>query len=434
MGELNTKKLERIMKKLGGENIATSNNLESTFLDKIEELADGGSAIGGGTGSTGSGGTTVSKKSFNIYLSETEPEAKEGVWIETPKTYTGVKFYKNDNFYGIGEVTDITIPYGYSSGQSAVRVGDYLYFFGSNVGTYSYKVYKYNLKTKQFTEIENTLNKPFARSSVVAHGTDIYINGANAKDHYWLFCKFDTITDTFTDLGDTNFPSALGSTVVVGDYLYAFGGSYDVKYRYQAYKYSIKDGTWTQLTNIATQFFAGQAVANGTDIYLFYGTDAYKFDTLTETYTTLANIPYTYKDAGAIYANGGIYLMGCSTAEAINDIYRYDIASNTYTKVNELIQDFRLGTVIEYEGVFYLFGGHTTLTSVVKLDLSSPLFADNTILISQQSNTYKATLFKNVENLNIEFSRIGFYDVETMQILDSLPTYYGDGTTWTKIN
>lgn len=48
MAELNTTKLNRIMKKLGGDEITARNNLESTFLDEIDKLADnagGGSDI-----------------------------------------------------------------------------------------------------------------------------------------------------------------------------------------------------------------------------------------------------------------------------------------------------------------------------------------------------------------------------------------------------
>ena len=75
--------------------------------------------------------------------------------------------------------------------------------------------------------------------------------------------------------------------------------------------------TWSAIdetTLIPYRFYNGSAVAVGTDIYLLGGYESlkytYKYNTLTDTYTQLANIPYNFSSSSAATVGTNIYLFG----------------------------------------------------------------------------------------------------------------------------
>ena len=91
-----------------------------------------------------------------------------------------------------------------------------------------------------------------------------------------------------------------GSAVAVGTDIYLFGSD-DSSYYTTAYKYNTLTDTYTKLTNIpSNSFYSGSAVVIGTDVYLLGGVNsnnrrkAYKYDTLSNIYTSLTNIPYDF--------------------------------------------------------------------------------------------------------------------------------------------
>mgnify|MGYP003319910308 FL=1 len=69
-----------------------------------------------------------------------------------------------------------------------------------------------------------------------------------------------------------------------------------------------------QLTDVPYEFYSGSAIAMGTDIYLLggfsSGTTAYKYDTLTDTYTQTVTIPYSFSGRCACSLSDSIYLFG----------------------------------------------------------------------------------------------------------------------------
>lgn len=83
----------------------------------------------------------------------------------------------------------------------------------------------------------------------------------------------------------------------VGTNIYLFGFGTNEPKCYYAYKYNTLTKTFTQISNIPTAFYQGSATSIGTDIYLCSGNGVaskyiYKYDTLTDTYTKLANASY----------------------------------------------------------------------------------------------------------------------------------------------
>ena len=147
-----------------------------------------------------------------------------------------------------------------------------------------------------------------------------------------------------------------------------------------------------QLTDVPYEFYSGSAIAMGTDIYLLggfsSGTTAYKYDTLTDTYTQTVTIPYSFSGRCA-----------CSLSDSI-----------------------------------YLFGGNNYPTKVQVLKFTTKSFDDKSIVLLN-GLTYKTQLLSNDlfdNSVKYTFNDVWLYEDENGLITD-IPTYYGDGTQWINI-
>ena len=334
----------------------------------------------------------------NIFVQSTEPTSKDGIWLQTNDyTMSGVIAYQNTipnetwNTTKMAQVTDIPYRFTYSSGTS---IGTDIYLFGSTFSSDYRKAYKYNTLTDTYTQLTN-IPYDFYRGAVVAIGTDIYLFGSlnNLNNNY----KYNTLTDTYTQLTDIPYDFSNGTAVVIGTDIYLFG-SYDnnsgsLDNVTKNYKYNTLTDTYTQLTNIPYAFYGGSAVAIGTDIYLFGSASsgdyrkAYKYNTLTDTYTQLTNIPYDFYGGVAVSINSieEIYLLGSSLN--VNKIGIFELKS------------------IEYE--------------------------DNQIVITQGTPTYLTKILPNNSNLTYYFNDAWIY-TDQDGLIQNIPTYYGDGTSWIK--
>lgn len=167
--------------------------------------------------------------------------------------------------------------------------------------------------------------------------------------------------------GNTSIPtefihsSVSINTPIIDGYAYLFGSTRSSSYYKYAYKYSLKEKTYTRITDIPYEFRSGSIVSIGTDIYLFGGggntTTAYKYDTLTDTYTSLAKIPYAFRYGSAVadVNNGLIHLLGDTSNSTYH--YTYDISSDTYISYSTLPVSFYYSSaVINKNGDIYILG------------------------------------------------------------------------------
>jgi len=153
-----------------------------------------------------------------------------------------------------------------------------------------------------------------------------------------------------------------GSAVVVSTNIYLFG-SYSSSYQNYAYKYDTLTNTYTKLKNTPYVCFSGSAVVVGTDVYLFgsgsgsgsYSTYAYKYDTLTNTYTQLTNIPYQFSYGQTVNIGTDIYLFGSGSYPTY--AYKYDTLTNTYTQLTNIPYQLYKGSAVAIDTDIYLFGG-----------------------------------------------------------------------------
>ena len=165
-----------------------------------------------------------------------------------------------------------------------------------------------------------------------------------------------------------------GSGAKVGDYLYYFGGWGISGSTTISFKYHIPTQTCTRLPDSPTAIQWGIAnVVIDTDIYIGgepSNTNFYKFDTITETYTKLANSPNKLYGSAAvvtsdqkyIYAFGGIYDYNYHPYYNM----KYDIENNKWTYTQNNPQRFGGGAAFAYGDYIYfpcprLFSNWTTV-------------------------------------------------------------------------
>ena len=226
-----------------------------------------------------------------------------------------------------------------------------------------------------------------------------------------------------------------GSAVAIGTDVYLLGGQGNYT---AAYKYDTLTDTYTQLTNIPYDFSYGSAVAIGTNIYLFGSSNsshkqtAYKYDTLTDTYTQLTNIPYKFLRGSAVAIGTNVYLLGGSESSA--KAYKYDTLTDTYTQLTDIPYSFYYGSAVFTGTDIYLFGGEGGSTKVQVMAMIPNNYGNKSIVISQGGYSKKTDIGSTgIANAKFYYDRV-YYQDENGNLLNTIPTYNGNGTEWTKIS
>lgn len=385
-------------------------------------------------------GTLEPSADINIFTQTTEPTTKEGIWLNTNNSFDSIQFTDNvvaGEEWDLEKITSYpSIPYnfsGYNCGITSVGTDVYLFGFGGS-NPNCYLAYKYDTLTNSFTQISN-IPTAFYQGSVTSIGTNIYLcsgSGVAAKYVY----KYDTLTGVYTKLADASYMSYTCKVTSVGNCIYIYNGT-------TASKYDVTTQKSTRLTDVPYNFY-GSVVSVGTDIYLLGAntyditTASYKYDTLTDTYTKIANLPYYFSYGGvAVSSKTNIYLFGGSSARTGGqDAYRYDTLTDTYTKISDIPYKFTDygGAVPVGDSKIYLFGGRSNPTKIQSLDIITVDFDDNSLVV-QNGTDYKTQLYTNnkVDGrvLNYFANVYTYTDANGLQQIYN--TYYGNGTSWVQI-
>ena len=391
----------------------------------------------------GSGGIGI-----NIFAQETEPETKDGIWLQTNKTYENVAFTSILTEWE-SNTSRTKIPFSFKAGGGG-KVGDYVYLFGGSGNTSA--AYKYNISTNAYTKLTNVPNgKSFTPSCVV--GEDIYLCGLYNST---AFYKFNTVTEKYTTLASS--PTALsGATFVnAGDNLYTFGRDDGVNGA-NIYKYSITNNSWSKLSVTTPVPYAyPQPFAIGTDIYMVSmrvhqngsiqaPTTNYVFDTVTETFRTLTTTPPSGFIASAVYADSEcVYLFGGENGSTTN--YKYLPSQDMYIQLSNQPYGFSHSNVVVKSGdELMVFGGSANPTNVLSMYMKEPnpiTYNGDAIVIYTKVNatdtdkSFKlfdlGDLFLNFEEHNTFYFDDVTYRFVTGEFDNTIPTYYGDGTQWIK--
>lgn len=376
----------------------------------------------------------------NIFIQETEPETKEGIWVKANKKLDKViieknRFYPGDLKYSGTNSSGIAfkqIPYQFYYG-SVAAVGTNVFLFGGASSRTSN--YKYDLQANTF-ESKTSIPIRFNSSSVVAISTDIYIIGSayNGADFYKLY-KYDTLTDTYTQLSDMPISaSAQNQAVAIGTDIYLYD-TYQKLYKYDTLLDSYEE------VGELPYLYRAKAVAIGTDIYLISDNKLYKYDTITNTYvenTLPAGFP-TNLVAGALLAiDTNIYILGGGDSNNISKykfVYKYDTVKNTCVELSDMPNNFGAGAGVVIDNVIYLFGGNSTKSVVQSYKETENMYTENNALILyEEEDKYSTQLFTSdlfSDRVLYNFNDVAYHTIES-GIDSTLPTYYGTGTEWVK--
>lgn len=252
--------------------------------------------------------------------------------------------------------TDTPMNYPRSS-LNAMAIGTKGYAIGGiNIGTSDVHGYTEEYQTVDVgvSTYEMTIDTKLSTEKVEDTGTE--------PIETWSTKTFATVPYSF-DKGSC----AIG----IGDSIYLFGGS-SGDAATTAYRYDTLTDNYIKLTNIPYRFMYGSAAAIGTDIYLFgsntqvggIDNQSYKYDTLANTYTRLQDIPINSFNYGSASAVGNkIYLFGGGNVGSGNVrvlAYEYDVLTDSYKSLENIPYIFMEGRSISIGTDIYLFGSNVS--------------------------------------------------------------------------
>lgn len=430
---------------LGDNNLISSNIKKDVSIFGVE-----GSYEGSGGGST----------DYNVYVQNSEPTSKNGVWIKG-NSYSG-KVYFSPTIAKQGTFLDGNFSFMNQSdaiiGQCIV--GDYMYVFGTSANT----SYRYSLKNLSKTTISAVpllyANNSGIRTIYCEKHNSIYVcylgyaNGSGQK-RYLVIYEYDIGTNNFTQV--CNYEIAYSSS---GDYCRCIA-LYDDKI--QAYIIAAKKKllididtkVQTTLTNF-TSFPTTNAYGifySGKYIYLsdsFHGLarttfSVYKYDITTNTtetknfnniftdYLGTSSYPSWYiailgdKVYVFFYSNkdrrliGGIFDWNTGVGEVItSDIY---MPSSLYPSS---IYRQAIMPTLTTDKVYWHWNGFDTWAFQMTENNTEGL-TNNSALIIQDLSGLHTTTIEDSSRLTI-----GIKDayIVNNNNLESETTFYGDGEKW----
>lgn len=382
----------------------------------------------------------------NIFVQETEPEIKDGFWfknteeIEIKKTIA--KKYFADFIVGNGEWKGvdeyITLPYTGALGWDCTKVGNFIYLFGTDAQPN--QAYKYDYINNVITQLPDTPEKS-QRCMVSAVGTDVYIigGGMNSQSVKTIY-KFDTLNETYSLCNPRlSQITSLGSSVTVGTDIYIFGGyaGNSPTPQQKAYKYDTLTDTLTSLLDIPYKFAQHRSVEYNGDIFLFggmyYPKVVYKYNIATNTYTYLGsdyNIPFDFSLGIMEKVGNKVYMFSQSKEGCIFDLdnYTYEMLEpSPYT-----IMHLTSSLVFKNTNCKILVIGEG---QIVSYDFPLEILTDNSLILSTNGSNKSTKLYNDEKldgNLPIHFEDVGLYTNENGYLLD-LERYYGNSKEWVKI-
>lgn len=412
--------------------LGDSNLISSNIKKDVSIFGVNGSYEGSGGGST----------DYNVYVQNSEPTSKNGVWIKDSSTFSGAKFF--DYATATGEFLEASNFDFLKTGEVDVGqaiVDNMMYIFAKN-GTSSYRV---NLSTK----VKTSISVPAISSTVVGLGTCVYQNKIyvfaddTSKTYFYVY---DPATDTNSGLKQAgNYISGingLGCYAFEGK-IYVVGGSHNDMY-YNVFNVETqKFENNNKLEWLSQVYGMSQISGCGQYVYYVYGLLSgrkvlARFDITTKKFTNLftniekASIPYATTDYIYLFipSSSGAsfyykYDLSTNTVETIPTQNKYYLSSGVYQASN-VVNSLMLNT---QNGILYFRTSGGNVSSSGMQFTPSPeteALANNTVAVVQSN--YKNSI-KIEDNSNLHISIDNVY-LKTENGLESKTTFLGDGTQW----
>jgi len=236
-----------------------------------------------------------------------------------------------------------TMPFSFSKAGGAAVGTDIYVLDGPDI-------FKYDTEADSVSTMTATTPNTGPIYSVCdSVGTDIFF----IEDNSNVVHKFDTINDSVTtNIGTIPTDTKESSAASIGDVLYvsSFNNT-------KIEKFDTSTNTGSTVNNLPNGYRLGAVAAVGDSVYHLGGFDGsyadeiYEYDTIADTVTTKSSLPGANGRVDADSLNGKIYTMGgWDGSSARNEIFEFDPVSNTSTsKSATLPSSLDFGTVVAVE-------------------------------------------------------------------------------------
>ena len=388
-------------------------------------------------------GDESSALSLNVFTQETEPETKEGIWIQTANPHQSVsiattEIVESSESETIEWKSNIDLPYDFKNG-SAVVYNNEIHILGGEIT--STRKYHYKFDGAKWTKL-STLPYDFYSGTAVVYNNEIHILGSSSESHYKDHYKFDGAT--WTKLSTLPYKFYSGTAVVYNNEIHILGTSASSSLYKLHYKF---DGTtWSKASTLPYNFYYGTAVVYNNEIHIFGGGNSstrkyhYKFDGAK--WTKLSTLPYDFYHCSAVvYNNNEIHILGGGTPNVNTGTYHYKFDGTTWSEISTLPHDFKNGSAVIYNGKIHILGGSNSLIKDSTYMLSSidNVNASKIVIYQNPSNgtgIYATNFISGVpitgENNKFPSGFDNVYYIDDFGNMEKSPTYYGDGTQWIK--
>ena len=226
-------------------------------------------------------------------------------------------------------------------------------------------IYKFDTVTETTTTVENTLPQSCAQQGLVLIGDTIY----SVFGYYGYIQTFNTKTLETTSITSGITGRTYPAVAVVDNDIYILGGtSPGGSSGYSnVYKFDTITQTITTLDNLPKSFSSGSYVETADSVYMFSGyknNNITKFDKGTKTTTTLDATPfskyYLYNSSAALIGDNAYIFGGYSQAyKSVDTIYKFNITNESIECLNAKLPSkiYNLSATAVGEKA-YLFGGY----------------------------------------------------------------------------
>lgn len=388
----------------------------------------------------------------NIFVQETEPEKKKGIWVKSSINYNIVDDHKI--FTPIAHLSKNVSSSGFC------KIDNWLYIFGGywynaelKTGEVTSRCYKINLDTFEEIELSSIPNVGTKLYDMVCAYTEgkIYMStGAAGGTKIYVY---DIATDSWTLNSITNMATPSKGYTIYGYnntlYLFANSEAYTINTStFEAtYLGAISGINFSYLTRLTQYSDTGNKVlVTGHYWSTNYPAVLFSLDTLgvdgrMDDFKQQAPV-FCIPGASTIYSFSGL----TSNNTAITEVYRYDSIVNHDGKIKllgNITVPIKGCAYCVYNGYLYTFGGNVRTSNSalpssrcdyiykVPLEFNDNTF-NNTIVLNDRNQYAKTNYTVELYDGNyVTLSNINVY--ENGSINSNRQIYLGDGYVWTQV-
>ena len=371
----------------------------------------------------------------NIFMQETEPETKEGIWIQSNKNYEKINIttsiVSNPEFI-LKEFPE------YSASPNKLRtiVIDKNIYCVYGDGT----MLKLDTLKKTWTKlIDSGLDLPAGGPHLGYKNGIIYIlnnwNTSSTKVYEYEITS-NTIINSYDISGLPN--SYLGADIQIDDKIYLFTSNSNTFYIYNISTKEFSTENPLSFTTVNEGNEGAWICTNGINkIYIFSNnSEIYEYDIDNKSSTLILDLKQITSNNKTIkmnYFNGFLFIVQ-TDGNGYLTIYKFSLANNSGNFL-EVPEDSNYMSSIESMPIV---NNKIILLSSINFRnwsilLPYNVFENKTIIISK-GDTYYTEIVSN-DNINgritFDFDNV-YYNTTEDGLDDTLPTYYGTGTEWVK--